>query len=97
MTLKIKGIRKVVQELQHIPNGYHLELWSEKKGETVELWTSCLLTVNSWTVYESNPESVKLDYYLNAVWHDVYTVGETISLTDAIKRAVKYAYREGVA
>lgn len=83
---KIVGIRNAVSDIKNVPVGFHVEVWSERDGDTIRVWTSEYLSRNSWTV--NHPEGERRIEYgeqiSKAEWF-----GERISLTEAIRREVR--------
>ncbi len=86
--IKVYGVRGVVSELLHCPQGFHREVWGEmnEDGE-VEIWTSQLLSQNTWTI--NHPENEKS---LFGVIHEILWMAryddEHVTLTQAVLRAI---------
>lgn len=91
MNGRIVGIRNVVSDIRNTPLGFHVEVWSERDGNTIRVWTSEYLTQNSWTV--GHPEGERRimygEQFSKAEWF-----GEEISLTEAIRREVAKVWGE---
>ena len=91
MTQKIIGIRKAVSAIKNAPDGWHVEIWSERDGDTIRVWPSELLTSNSWTVYHD--DNVRAVEYYEALDAAEYRC-QSISLTEAIRRQIASMYPE---
>ncbi len=93
MVGKIVGIRKAVGEYRNVPKGFHVEIWSEKVGNDVHVWTSEYLSQNSWTVNHPTSEK-RLDPTVYDILENALYAGETMSMTAAIKEAVRQIWQE---
>lgn len=93
MSAKIYGIKKVASEMKHIPYGFHLEIWACKKNDDYEAWTSELLTSNSWTVYKSNPEYVRIDGLVERYQYETeWMEDRQPSITESIRAVIEEAF-----
>lgn len=94
MKARIYGIKKVAGEMQHIPSGFHLEIWACKKSDGYEVWTSALLTPGSWTVYKNNPEYARIDGLVGRYQHDMeWMEDRTPSITESIRAVIEEAFQ----
>lgn len=86
-TVRIIGLREVVSDLLHCPPGFHHEVWSEIDGDAVRVWTSEYLSQNSWTT--GHPETEReLTGTINEIRDDARWGGESVNMTEAVRRAV---------
>lgn len=87
--MKIIGIRQVVQDIKGVPEGFHVEVWSEKneRGE-VEVWTTEYLSQNSWTINHPVGQE-RLDGLMSQI--RMMEDGK-VSVTEQVRRAVAEVY-----
>lgn len=87
--MRILGLKKAVGEIKSVPEGFHMEVWSELKGdEEVAVWTTEYLSSNSWTVNHDISER-----RLDAVMREIDD--GRMSLTEQIRRAVDVVWEDG--
>lgn len=80
----IRNIRRTVNEYDNTPRGFHVEVWSSRaKDGAIEVWTSDLLSQNSWTENHAEDER-RLDTEM-AAWR---AWNPNLSTTALIRRAV---------
>lgn len=78
--MKIVGLKKAVGEFLSTPRGWHVEIWAYVKDGTIQVYTSDLLSDNSWTVGHDDDE-IRLDNRDGVV----YPVGNGMSWTQALR------------
>lgn len=84
--MRIHNIRQTVRDIKSVPEGFHVEVWSEPMGDgAVTVWTSECLSQNSWTINHSAGER-----RLDRVMHEISANSEReMSITEQIRRAVE--------
>ncbi len=87
--IEIIGIRNAVRDINGVPAGFHVEVWSRLENGKVHIWTSEYLSRNSWTVGHDEDEH-ELDWR-EEIERAEY-LGESISTTEALRRAVVKVY-----
>lgn len=87
--VKVIGIRNAVRDINRVPAGFHVEVWSRLEGGKVRIWTSEYLSDNSWTVGHDADEH-ELDWREEIGRAEYF--GESISKTEALRRAVARVY-----
>lgn len=85
--VKISGLREVVSALLHCPPGFHFEVWSEAADDGIEIWTSDLLSQNSWTINHEEGWR-ELTGTIREIRDRSEEVGSRVSMTEAVRRAV---------
>ena len=86
--LEVFGVRGVVSDLLHCPQGFHYEVWGEMDGDgRVEIWTSQLLGQNTWTINHKEGEE-SIFGVIHEVLYDAEWSGEHVTLTQAVLRAI---------
>lgn len=86
--MRILGLKKAVGEIKGVPEGFHVEVWSELRGEgEVAVWTTEYLSSNSWTINHEMSER-----RLDAVMREIDD--GHMSLTEQIRRAVSRVWED---
>ena len=86
--LEVFGARGVVSDLLHCPQGFHYEVWGEKDEDgRVEVWTSQLLSQNTWTINHKAGEESLLGT-IHEILDDARWDSRHITLTQAVLRAI---------
>ena len=86
--LEVFGVRGVVSDLLHCPQGFHYEVWGEMDGDgRVEIWTSQLLSQNTWTINHHENEWC-ISGTINEIMDDARWEDEHVTLTQAVLRAI---------
>jgi hypothetical protein len=83
--MKVIGVRKAASNYIHCPKGFHVEIWCNlnKEGD-IEVWTSELLTCNSWTTGVQG-KRIDTTNTFRRPW--AYGSNDNVPLTKRIKEA----------
>ncbi len=87
-TVKITGLREVVSDLLHCPVGFHYEVWSDASDDGIEIWTSDLMSQNTWTINHAEGER-ELTGTIHEIRERSEWEGSRVSMTEAVRRAVE--------
>lgn len=86
--IKVYGVRGVVRDLLHCPQSFHYEVWGEMdENGDVTIWTSQLLSQNTWTTNHKKSERCISDT-IGEILYDAEWSGERVPLAQAVLRAI---------
>lgn len=93
--MKIVGLNAALKDIRECPDLFHLEVWGRKVKEgVVEIWTSELLTENSWTEYKDSDYVRISDIASKIMFRTEYVERRRITIGASLRLACEQVWGE---